>query len=65
MGEAKSDLIYAVVAVFTGTLSVWFDLWWVALAMAFIAGSLLTFALTDWRDEARRQCGLLSTEPRR
>jgi len=59
MGEAKSDLIYAAVAVFIGALSVWFDLWGVALAMAFAAGSLLTFALADWRDEVRRHCGLL------
>jgi hypothetical protein len=59
MGEVKLDLIYAGIAVFDGTLSVWLGIWWLALLMAFIAGSLLTFALADWRDAARRQCGLL------
>lgn len=60
MGDAREDLTYAAMAAFMMAVSFCTGQMYLAVSMAFFLGSLLTFALADYRDELRRRCGLLN-----
>lgn len=59
MGEASKDLLAAFLSAAMTVQALYYGISWLAVAMAFLCGSMLTFALADWRDKVRRAAGFL------